>query len=231
MNIKQLTTTLFAAGILLATANTSYASGNGYGQSNCKVIYGGGKVCATKIEFSIDKKVQTPNKGGEYVDNLSINDAKFAPNSEVAFKVTIKNTGDNKIEKLEVVDTLPQNMTFVSGAGTYNKDSNTVSYTINNFEKGATNEQTFVAKIAADSALPKDQATVCLTNNVKATDNNGSTATDSSAFCIERILSNKVYDKVPVTSVPSTGPGMLSLLGLIPAGLIGYKLRKNSKFN
>lgn len=227
----------FCASLLFLTnAGLSQAAGSGYGQSNCQVIYGGGQVCANKIQFTIDKKVLTPTKGGTFVDNLGMNDVKFQPSQQVTFKITVKNTGDKKIDRLDVKDTLPSYITFVSGVGTYDKNTNVLSYTIANLEKDATNEQSFVGTIAGSDKLPQNQSVICLTNAAQATDNNGIMAKDTAGLCVEKgIIVKKptppVYESVPVKKIPETGPEALSLIALIPAGLAGFALRKKSKLN
>lgn len=204
---------------------------NAAGQSNCHTIYGGGEVCSNRIKFSIDKKVLVPNKPGSFVDNLGTNDVKFQPGQQVTFKISVTNTGDRKIDRLDVQDTLPSYITFVSGVGTYDKNTNMLSYTISNLEKGATNEQTFVGVIAGADKLPQNQSTVCLTNHAQATDNNGIIAKDSAGLCVEKgVIERKptpqVYESVPVKKIPETGPEALTLLALVPAGLAGLVLRK-----
>lgn len=217
---------------LLLLTNAGFA--NAAGESNCQTIYGGGEVCSNRIKFTIDKKVLIPNKS-DFVDNLGANDVKFQPGQQVTFKIIVKNTGDRKIDRLDVRDTLPSYITFVSGVGTYDKNTNMLSYAISNLEKGATNEQTFVGVIAATDKLPQNQSTVCLTNHAQATDNNGIIAKDSAGLCVEKGIIEKkptpqVYESVPVKKIPETGPEAFALIALIPAGLAGLALRKK-KFN
>lgn len=228
MNFKRLIATTIVTGAFLATAGAAIADGTGYGTSNCQVIYGGGQVCPTTLQFSIDKKVLAPTKGGTFVDNLGFNDAKFQPGDQVSFKIILRNTGDKAIDQLTVVDTLPSNVTFNSGPGTVS--NNTVTYIIKNLAVGASNEQTIVVNIGNIDTLPKDQGVMCLTNNVKGNDNNSAVANDSSSFCIEKAaMTPKVFTTVPPKSIPNTGPEMLPLLGLIPAGIAGFTLRRKSK--
>ena len=75
---------------------------------------------------------------------------------------------------------------------------------------------------------------MCLTNNVKGSDNHGNEAKDDASFCVEKdVVTSKptpqVYDKTPVKNIPNTGPEMLPLLGLIPAGLLGAAMRRKNK--
>lgn len=232
MNFKTLTITTLSAAAFMLTALPSSAAGT----SQCQVVYGGGEVCEDKIQFTLDKKVLMPTKGGDYVDNLTINDARFEIGNTATFRISLKNTGDRKIDSLTVVDSLPNHLDFVSGPGTYNNSNRTITYTINNLEKGAVNDQVFVVKVS--NSLPANQGVVCLTNKVTATDNNGISAKDSAGLCVQQSINAvqptpapQVYNKVPVKNIPNTGPEMIPLLGLIPAGLTGLFLRKKSTIN
>lgn len=233
MNYKKLITTTAIAAAFLANASLALASGSSYGTSNCQVIYGGGEVCQKEIKFTIDKKVQGPTKGGQFVDNLSMNDAKFQPGSDIAFQITITNTGNTTIQNLSIVDTLPSNLIFLSGAGNYNSANNTITYNVSNLEAGKSNQQTFLAKIADKSKF--SNSVTCLNNTVRANDDNGNSASDNAGFCVENPTTQnptpKVFTSVPPKSIPNTGPEMLPLLGLIPAGISGYFLRKKSKLS
>ncbi len=227
MNLKLAITSALLTGAFLATAGSAIAAG-----SNCQIIYGGGQICQEQIKFTIDKKVLQPTKGGTFVDNLSITDTHFQPGSDVAFQITVNNTGDKSIDTLTVVDTLPSFLTFISGPGTFNSSNNTITYSISNLGTGASNQQSFVTKLLDSSKLPQNPTVTCMTNSVNANDNNGNSATDTSGLCVENPVSTpapKIFTTVPPKSIPNTGPEILPLLGLIPAGLSGLILRKKSK--
>ena len=78
--------------LLVGSASIAFASG---AYSNCDVVYGGGEVCPPNVSFTLDKLVQSPTKGGQFVDNLTVNDPMFNPNQDVTFQVKVKNTGDS----------------------------------------------------------------------------------------------------------------------------------------
>lgn len=218
MNSKFTKIALTSALFLIGAATMAHASGT----SNCQVIYGGGETCPKTVSFTIDKKVQKPTKGGEYVDNLTVNDTKFQVGQDIVFKITVANTGTQKVN-LSVVDTLPSLLDFVSGGG-FDKSSNSVSNAVA-LEPGQSKDLTIVAR-SNDSA---NAGVICATNTVKATDSTGATADDASQVCVEKgQITPKVFTQVPPKSIPSTGPEMLSLLGLIPAGIAGLYFRKKS---
>ena len=217
-----------ATGAIVLTALSGQALA---AESKCQVVYGGGQICETVTRFTLDKKIQSFSKGGTFVDNIAQADGTFAPGQQVAFRITVQNTGDNTIEDLDVADILPEELEFVSGPGNYDADSRTISYTIDRLEAGATDEQTFIARIKEAGALPQENV-ICTTNSARAIAANNSTAEDTADFCIAREVPTKdtpqVFDTPPVKETPSTGPEMLSLLALIPAAASGMYLRKKS---
>jgi len=226
---------LIRAGISIALATTilgfitatTYAAGN----SNCRIIYGGGEVCEEKVKFSIDKLVQNNTKGGGFVDNMGMNDNRFHANDTVTFRIKVTNTGNEDITSLTITDTLPENVTFKSGPGAV--EGKTITYTITDLKAGETREHDIAATVNTD--LPANKGAFCLTNTVSARDTSGQEAKDEAAFCVEKTITSQptpqVYEKTPVKKIPETGPEMLPLLGLIPAGIAGFMIRKKSKFN
>ena len=176
--------------------------------------------------------VQTPGKGGgDFVDNLSINDPKYSPTDVVSFKILVKNTGTQTIPTITVVDTFPQFINFVSGPGTFDSTAKTLTFTINNLGAGQSQKFDVSGKVSDASLLPSDQGVICLINNAKGTDNNGITNTSSSQFCVQKVLqhnSSGFCNNKLITTTPATGPEMLPLLALIPGGLGGLILRKKA---
>jgi len=213
----------------LGVATSAHAAGN----SRCQVIYGGGEVCEKDIKFTLNKLVKRP--GGDFVENLNVNDPKYSASQNVDFKVVIENTGNSKIDNATITDTFPQYLTFVSGNGNYDQNSRKLTFNVTNLEKGQKQEFVITARVVEDKLLPQDQTAVCVNNQVTARETNGATASDSSQVCIERHIvgakpTPQVFESVPVKKIPETGPEALSLIALVPAGLAGLALRKK-KFN
>ena len=195
--------------------------------ASCQEVYGGGQVCNNSYTFSIEKLVQTPGKGGDegYVNNLSINSPKYSPSQNVSFKITVKNTGGNTIPAVNVSDTFPQFLSFVSGPGSFNSNSKVLTFTVNNLEAGKSQTYTVVGKVSDANILPSDQGIICMINQALGTDNNGVSNSSSSQFCVQK----SVLGATPIlVTTPATGPEMLPLISLIPAGLAGFILRKKS---
>lgn len=205
--------------ILMGTATLAGAAGT----SNCEIVYGGGQVCTPQIKFTIDKKIQKPTKGGEFVDNLGANDEKFNPGQDVVFHVTVQNTGDQTVT-LNVADTLPQFVTFVSG-GNFDSGSNKVN---NQVSLNPNDSKTFTiaTRVVNAGGLPANQSVTCVTNVATASVDNGNSAQDTAQFCIQNNV--VVQPQIPSKSIPNTGPEALALLILPPVGAAGFYLRRKA---
>lgn len=202
--------------------------------ADCTQNYGGGQTCVSSYAFSIEKKVQTPGKaGGAYVNNLSINDAKYSPTEVVSFKIFVKNTSTQNIPTLTISDTFPQFLSYVSGPGNFDTNSKKLTLTVTNLQPGQSQTYDVTGKLADANLLPSDQGIICLINQAQATDSNGATNTSSSQFCVQKQVLGTAQPQVfttkgGLTSTPATGPEMLPLISLIPGALGGFYLRKKS---
>lgn len=219
MNIRKIAFYTLLLPVFLVLASQAQASG-----TNCSGFYGGtytGSVACTKV--SIDKKVQKPATN-EYVDNLSALDAKYNPTQEVTFQIVVQNVGSEKLNNIVVTDTLPQFVTFVSGPGSYDKNTNKLTFVIASLESGASQTIFVKTKIVDNVTFPNNGFT-CVTNHVLAAA--GASAEDSAQFCIERPM--KVYPPVlGVKQTPPTGPEAAALPVLLGMGGFGWFLRKRT---
>ena len=226
---------LIASFGLALCATALFATSNAFaaGESNCQIIYGGGQVCAKSVKFTLNKLVQSAGKGGAFVENLNINDSKFSAGQTINFKIVVTNTGSTTITNLSVVDSFPQFIGFVSGAGNFDANSKKLSFTIDSLNPGQSREFIVTGKVVNEELLPSSASTTCVINTVRAIDNSGATADDSAQACIQKNVisttsSPEVFQKVPVKQVPATGPELYSLIALIPTGLAGVMLRRKS---
>ncbi len=205
------------------------------GESNCQIVYGGGEVCTPKqVKFTINKLVQKPGKGGgEFVENLTIADPRFSPNSNVNFKIVIENTGDSDITNLNVADNFGEFLSFVAGVGNASVGAKQINFIIGTLNKGQKVEFVITAKTAEEGKFPSSQAVTCTVNNVKATSPDGATAEDNSQICVEKnvlgaVPTPQIFEKPTVKEIPATGPELLGLAALIPFGAAGIYLRKKA---
>lgn len=219
----------------VAFTGSAFASNNGgYGTIECQPIYGGGETCETSNKFVLDKKVLHPTKTKGnvevYVDNLSINDPKYAPSQQIKFQFTVTNTGTTKLDEVTFTDFLPNYVEFVSGPGSFDSNTNKLTYTIEDLNANETRQFVIVAKVKGANSLPNTQNTVCVVNQASLTRGNDESR-DNSQFCIEKTTKGglPVMPAPKMTQTPSTGAESLALIGLIPAAVGGLFLRRRSK--
>lgn len=225
------------AGVTLSLflASGSYAS---YGAEACQPIYGGGQTCVTAGKILIDKKILHPTqktKGGDlstFVDNLSINDPKYSPLQTVKFQLVVTNTGDSTLSEVKVTDILPAYVNFVAGPGNFDASNRTLTFNIVNLNPNESRKFTIETKVVAPDSLPSGQGVVCVVNQASALFDSEESK-DNSQFCIERKVTTKgglpvVETPKGITQTPATGPELLSLIGLIPAGAAGLFLRRKA---
>lgn len=220
--------TLIVLGALLFALKPQTAS------ADCTALYGGGEECPPSFSFDIQKAVQRPGKGGDFVlEGFSQNDPKYSPGATVNYEISVKNTGSQTIPTITVVDDLPKSfISFVSGPGTFDANSKTLTYTVNNLEAGKEVRNTIAVKVADANLLPSDQGIICLINNVKGTASNGFIDASKAQFCVQKqVLGGSTPQVLPapsVTSTPATGPEMLSLALLLPGAIGGFILRRKA---
>lgn len=201
----------------------------------CQPIYGGGQTCITTGNILVNKTVINPATG-QFVDNLGINDPKFSPGQQITFNIAVTNTGASSILQASVKDTLPPTVIFTSSSpnGTFDQNSRTVTWILDNLKPNETRNLTIQGTIVDASQLVKD--VTCdpdkTTNAVVATTNTGQTSTDLARFCIQKGAVTKgglpVFPPPKVVTTPPTGPELIPLIGLLPAGIGGWFLRRKS---
>jgi len=186
----------------------------------CVPVYGGGVQCPRAAEVLLDKKVRNPATG-IFVDNLGLSDPKYRPTGIVTFRLYIKNTGDETIDRVTVTDKIPQFIDYMSGPGNFDNSSRTLTFTVDNLYGGTTRTFDIKGRIVHEAVLPAEKSVVCPVNIADA-DTSSQKDHDESQFCIE---------KPPVVpSVPKAGPEhwILSLGGLTTALSVGLYFRKKA---
>lgn len=187
----------------------------------CPSVYGAN--CPSG-QLAIDKKIQNP-KNGEWVETLNANDITYVADQEVNFRIEVKNTGDTNLSSVLVQDKLPDFVTSTSNIGSFDTNTKTLSWTIDNLNAGEFKMFFIKAKIKAQSELPQSAIT-CLTNFSQASKDN-LLAQDTAGFCLQTPNTAKV---LPVEELPKTGLPLVawSLVGFIPAG---FGLKRFSRTN
>lgn len=181
--------------------------------------YGGQPV--TQVSFN--KTIRNAS-GGNFVDNLGVNDTRFQAGNEVVYQLHVTNNGNTSFGYVDVTDTLPSYLEFVSGPGNYNGTNRKLTYRIDNLTPGKTDSREIKARVVASNQLPADKGVFCIVNSASATTNTGQTASDTAQACI-----GAPGLKAPVQELPATGVQELAMVGIFASFIAsGFVLRKVS---
>lgn len=222
VNINKFLFSFFLLGIFLISPVKVFAD------VSCQAVYGGGQNCVTIGKMTINKTVQNPQTG-QFVDNLGTNDAKYSAGQTINFQIQVTNTSGSAIPQTVVKDIIPAFVTFVSGQGSYDENSKTLTFNIDNLNPNETRTFPIQAKVVDSKQLSTASAINCVVNQASAVSSNGNHAQDNSQFCIQNVLVQYPVLLPPkTTTTPSTGPEMIPLIAMIPTGIAGWFMRKKS---
>jgi uncharacterized repeat protein (TIGR01451 family) len=199
--------TLFVRPVQADVCNTSYGS---YGNStNCQ-----------PSDLTINKQVYNP-VGKVYVENMTTTDHTFKPGTEVTFRLTIKNGSGETFNPVNVRDTLPPYLEFVSGPGTYNKDTRELEFKLENMIAGESRTVEILTRVVAAEQFPTGKSLFCVTNigNVSALNRRDS---DTAQVCLQN---GEVVRNLPVAGFND----LMLLLPMAGVGLGGLALLKGKK--
>lgn len=176
---------------------------------------------APSRQIIIDKKVK-PDEWTEWYDNLSSDVVVFTADDKIDFKVLIKNSGENDLSNIEVIDYLPDHVNFVSGPEGAIREGREVKWTIDHLNPGEEKEFTLQVQVVKSENLPEYDL-FCVVNRVKATAESGESDEDTAQICVEtRILGAAIQ--------PEAGAELWllasSLLGISGLGLVLSRKRK-----
>lgn len=175
------------------------------------------QVPATQL--LINKMLQNPQTN-QFVDNLSVDQFQFLPGQEVNFRITVKNTSTNTLTNIKVTDTLPAQLTFVSGPLTFDKQSNNFTFMIDKLEAGQSKDIDFKAKVVSAEQLPAN--VFCMSNLAQAQAGSMVTQDTASLCATKNILGVS-------KNLPQTGPNSSGiLLGSVALLLCSLLLIKKS---
>ena len=164
-------------------------------------------------QILIDKKVKDP-ASEDYVDNLGVNDYRFAPGEEIYFKITVKNNGETTFEKVAVKDILPPYVEYVSGP-------TEIEY--GNLGPDESREFEILARVVSAEGLPNDQGLYCVINRAEVIADD-QTDRDAAQLCIEKKV-------LGITTHPTVGTNIWVLvLGFLGVSFLGLIMEKNKFF-
>jgi uncharacterized repeat protein (TIGR01451 family) len=172
---------IFSASLvaLLATAFAQPVIADG-----CTNQYGATVTCPTN-NLSVNKRVRTPNNMYVFVENLTSNDPAYSPSDLVEYDIAVSNSSSVNYSEVTVTDTLPAGLTFEAGPGSFDRASNTLTYTITDLAAGATVHSRFTARVKDAAAFGNADITCDVKNDVKVKGPQGQTDEDTASLCVQ----------------------------------------------
>lgn len=239
----------FFLSITLLTAYYLLPTTSAFAQTS-QPIYGGGQMSVITGNITIDKKVANPEARSVWVDNLTINDPKYQPESSINFQINLTNTGDTEIKRIEIKDVFPQFVSFSSGPGSFDANTKTLSFEVNDLKPKESRKFIVVGKAVSANQLPIEMGIICMVNQVTSAIVDSGMSQDNTLFCLEKkVLGTQdgssgndkggnqtvppkggfpVFPPQEVSTTPATGPQTILLFSLLPTGIAGWLLRKYS---
>lgn len=210
MKTKNIVLTLLATVALFAFPMTRAFA------DTCTTEYGGETTCKPS-DLTINKQVRNENTGN-FVENLSASDPTFSPGSDVLYRLIIKNTSGETFDPVHVKDVLPGYLTFVSGPGTYDSSTRTLTFDLKELYAGETRTVEIMARVA-DVGNFDGKSFVCVTNYAEVSALNRFD-NDTTQICLQ----NNVLG---ATTLPVAGfNDYLLLLPFVGVGVTGFALLK-----
>lgn len=203
--------------ILSLTILTALFWGSITQKAGANYMYGNGEP---SLQITVDKEVK-PESWSGWHDNLSLDEYAFYADDKVDFKAIVKNTGEDDLNNIKVVDYLPDYVNFVSGPEGASQDGREIKWTIDHLNPGEEKEFTLRVQVVNRDELD-GRSGFCVTNRVKATAESGQWDEDTADFCLE--------EKVLGAQLPEAGAnlalGMAAALTAIGAGLLTRKFNR-----
>lgn len=212
-----------------------------FAERECVKLYGGGEVCEEKdSDLRVRKQIRNP-KTGDFEDEIKPEKGSspyiFETGDSIRFRIIVENTGDTRIENINLKDILPSFVKYRDGDGDGKDDDTEVEFDEFDLDSGEEETFEFTARVQNNGVSSKKDY-ICLTNIATAEgkvedSDDKEKDTDYANFCIAP--KGKVKGKEAPTRLPETG-GLegQELAGLLYTSfstglvLVGYGLRKYS---
>ncbi len=132
--------------------NTAQAKANEYPDW----IYAQAKVVVPsegETELSIEKFVRWGEASAWY-EHIDKETHLFAAGEEVIYRVVVKNTGDTVAKDIQVVDELPNYLSWASGEGYWDEAHWEVTFDFGTMAPGEERDRSYTARVADEGKLP-----------------------------------------------------------------------------
>lgn len=206
----------------------------------CTPIYGGGQSCLQIEELSVDLQVKNPQTN-TYVTSIPASGPTMNPGQEVNYKITIKNTVNRQLSNITVTVVFPQLVNYASGTGKFDTKTRKLSFPIETLKANESKVFTINGKVLTKDKITSQSVVCSFTQAIASFDRK--TSQDNTQFCINPQgnvvgTTNRnvtkgglpVYSPSNTKTTPQTGPETLALIGLLPAGALGFWLRHKTAF-
>lgn len=173
-------------------------------------------------QLFVNKFVKNPATG-QFVDNLDSGVFRFLARQEIIFRIDVKNTGEVEFTNISVRDKLPDFLDFLSGPGNFDRNSQTLNFTVDRLSPNETKTYEIKAKIKDAAQLPQNIMITCLTNFVEGRANQ-LFSQDTAVFCIENKVLG-VAQELPRTGIRDAG--LILFFSTLLLGASAYLYRKS----
>lgn len=171
-------------------------------------------------QIIVDKKIKAVGQN-YWHDNLYESDILLTAEDLVFFKIYVKNTGDETLHGVTLIDYLPNYTNYILSDGTLNESENRTEWSIGDLSPGEEKEYYLRVQIENSENLPEDldDDPYISVNRAKVDTNSGESDEDSAEFPIST--------DILATSLPETGSNQLpKIIVAVLIGGIGVIARK-----
>ena len=168
-------------------------------------------------QIIVDKKIKSIDQN-YWSDNLSSDNILFTAEELVFFKIYVKNTGDETLKNITLIDYIPQYTKHILSDGDFKDTENRTDWTIDQLDPGQEKEYFLRVQVKDINSLPQGDILVSI-NKAKVTTESGESDEDTAQFPIStQILAAKLPE--------AGGSNLLKIIAAAIVGGIGVIARK-----
>ena len=168
-------------------------------------------------QIIVDKKIKSIDQN-YWSDNLSSDNILFTAEELVFFKIYVKNTGDETLKNITLIDYIPEYTKYILSDGDFKDTENRTDWTIDQLDPGQEKEYFLRVQVKDINSLPQGDILVSI-NKAKVTTESGESDEDTAQFPIStQILAAKLPE--------AGGSNLLKIIAAAIVGGIGVIARK-----
>ncbi len=168
-------------------------------------------------QIIVDKKIKSIDQN-YWSDNLSSDNILFTAEELVFFKIYVKNTGDETLKNITLIDYIPEYTKYILSDGDFKDTENRTDWTIDQLDPGQEKEYFLRVQVKDSNSLPQGDVLISI-NKAKVTAESGESDEDTAQFPIStQILAAKLPE--------AGGSNLLKIIAAAIVGGIGVIARK-----